>query len=168
MNDQFALVRIDFRLIHGQVITKWMKKTGARKIWVINDAIASDPFLGDIYKMAAPPNVEINILKLAEVPEKIEEAKGKLSQILVLFKTVSDTFQCVKQGVSIPDLQIGGLGSGEGRINVYGPITLDNTDASMLNELQEKHGVNVVFHQVPDESAATLSKILAKYDFDLT
>lgn len=166
MSDEFALVRVDFRLIHGQVITKWIKTIEANRIWVINDAISSDPFLGNIYKMAAPPNVKIEIFSLKEFQEKVKN--NDLSKIMVLFKTVEEVYQSVKNGVNITTVQIGGLGAGEGRKNVFGPITLDNKDAKMLNDLSNNFGVKVVFHQVPDESSASLAQVLSKNNFDLS
>ncbi|HAH3645786.1 TPA: PTS sugar transporter subunit IIB [Escherichia coli] len=50
--------RIDYRLIHGQVITKWLKRSDANKIIVIDDPLSRDPFLAEVYKMAAPSGVE--------------------------------------------------------------------------------------------------------------
>ena len=59
---KIELIRVDFRMIHGQVIVKWLKKTGANKIIAINDAIAFDPFLADIYRMAAPSGVAVETM----------------------------------------------------------------------------------------------------------
>jgi len=49
-----ALTRIDDRLIHGQVMTSWVKYTKANKIVIVDDGVANDPFMGDILKMAVP------------------------------------------------------------------------------------------------------------------
>ena len=53
------LVRIDFRLIHGQVVTKWVKQANANRIIIVNDMLAKDEFLASVYKMAAPSNVKM-------------------------------------------------------------------------------------------------------------
>lgn len=51
MMEGIKLVRIDFRLIHGQVITKWSNKISATRIVVVNDALSKDEFMADIYVM---------------------------------------------------------------------------------------------------------------------
>ena len=43
-----SLIRIDFRLIHGQVVTKWVKQANADRIIIVNDALANDEFLGSV------------------------------------------------------------------------------------------------------------------------
>ena len=45
MLDGVKLTRIDYRLIHGQVITKWTNKAAANRIIVVNDELAKDKFM---------------------------------------------------------------------------------------------------------------------------
>lgn len=51
---KIKLVRIDSRLIHGQVITKWIPITAAKQVIIIDDDLSQDEFMGDIYASAAP------------------------------------------------------------------------------------------------------------------
>ena len=48
MMEGIKLVRIDFRLIHGQVITKWSNKISATRIVVVNDALSKRRIMADI------------------------------------------------------------------------------------------------------------------------
>lgn len=48
-------------MIHGQVITKWIRQTPANKILIIDDVLAKDSFMSSIYVMAAPPGIEVMI-----------------------------------------------------------------------------------------------------------
>ena len=54
---EISLIRIDFRLIHGQVVTKWVKQANANRIIIVNDMLAKDEFLASVYKMASHSNV---------------------------------------------------------------------------------------------------------------
>ena len=58
---EIQVIRADFRLIHGQVITKWIRQTPANKILIIDDVLAKDSFMSSIYVMAAPPGIEVMI-----------------------------------------------------------------------------------------------------------
>lgn len=161
------LIRVDFRMIHGQVIVKWLKRTGANKILAINDEIAFDPFLADIYRMSAPVGVGIETMTKDDAIAKLKALDSGNEKILILLKNVEDAYYCFKNGMPMPHLQIGGLGAGPNRINVFGAIALDNKDAKTLKEMSDA-GVDVYFHLVPDESKASLDKILSKYNFALS
>ena len=58
---EISLIRIDFRLIHGQVVTKWVKQANANRIIIVNDMLAKDEFLASVYKMSATSNVKLDI-----------------------------------------------------------------------------------------------------------
>ena len=164
---KIELIRVDFRMIHGQVIVKWLKKTGANKIIAINDAIAFDPFLADIYRMAAPSGVTIETMTRDDAIQYLTADHGGNEKLLILLKSVEDAYYCYKDGMPMDHMQSWGHGAGPNRINVFGAVTLDNADAKLLKEMQDG-GVDVYFHLVPDESKGDLDKILSKYNFDLT
>ena len=44
---EIKLFRIDSRLIHGQIITKWLKVSKADKIVVVDGTLAADDFMKD-------------------------------------------------------------------------------------------------------------------------
>jgi D-glucosaminate-specific PTS system IIB component len=57
--DNLKLTRIDFRLIHGQVMTRWVKQYGITDIVVIHDKSANSPILKKILLNAAPAGVNV-------------------------------------------------------------------------------------------------------------
>lgn len=59
-----ALVRIDSRLIHGQVVTMWIKRTEAKRIIIVDNEITADPFMAQIFSMAAPPEPILNLVHI--------------------------------------------------------------------------------------------------------
>ncbi|RCN93707.1 PTS mannose/fructose/sorbose transporter subunit IIB, partial [Enterococcus faecium] len=50
-------VRIDDRMIHGQVATQWTNQLNASRIMVINNDVANDDVKKSVVRLAAPPNV---------------------------------------------------------------------------------------------------------------
>ena len=51
---EIKLVRVDYRLIHGQVVARWLKVCPVRRIVLVDDVLGNDEFMSDIYKMAVP------------------------------------------------------------------------------------------------------------------
>ena len=60
--ENLMLARIDDRLIHGQVMTAWMKVKPAKQIIVIDDKVAKDSFMIDVIELAAPVGVKVSVL----------------------------------------------------------------------------------------------------------
>ena len=93
------LVRIDFRLIHGQVITKWSNKIAATRIVVVNDELAEDEFMADIYVMAAPPGITVDVISLDAFYDNARSGEYENGNILVLFRGIQDAKAAVKRGM---------------------------------------------------------------------
>lgn len=159
-------IRADFRLIHGQVITKWIKQTSANKILVADDGLANDPFMSSIYEMAAPPGIEVIVDTVDDVISKWNAGGYGDAKLFMLVKDVPTAYRLFKGGFPLHELQIGGLGAAPGRQLVFGPISLDEADAKNLKEMHEA-GVHVYLHQVPDDPSMEFSKILDKKIFDI-
>jgi D-glucosaminate PTS system EIIB component len=156
---EIKLARIDFRLIHGQVITRWLKQTNASRILVIDNKLAKDPFMSQVYVMAAPPGVKVEMISVEEAVAGWQKNQLGKSSLLILFKTVRSALEAVEKGLEIQKLQIGGLGAGPGRKVVYNQVTLNAEDGESLQKIQDQ-GTQVYFQTVPEETPAELAKIL--------
>ena len=64
-----VLTRIDDRLIHGQVVTAWIKQYPINKILIIDDELSQNRLMERIYKAAAPMGVEVLIQSVSEARE---------------------------------------------------------------------------------------------------
>lgn len=70
MSANIVHARVDYRLIHGQVITKWLKQCDAKRIVIIDDKLSKDEFLGSVYKMAAPTGIKVDIISVDEAQRR--------------------------------------------------------------------------------------------------
>ncbi|MGO5054660.1 PTS sugar transporter subunit IIB [Holdemanella porci] len=160
------LFRLDFRLIHGQVIAKWFGQIRGNEIVIVDDDLSKDSFMASIYEMSAPVDSKVHVYSVEDAVKKVEDGTFASGKVLVLFKSVDQVYKAVQNGFKVDELQIGGLGSAPGRINVYGPITLDDHDASLLKRISDQ-GTNVYLQQVPEEAKMSFSKVLEKFNFNL-
>lgn len=53
-----SFARVDERLIHGQVMTAWVKKYWIKKIILVDDEIVQDSFMQEVLSMSAPQGVQ--------------------------------------------------------------------------------------------------------------
>lgn len=132
-----SLVRIDNKLIHGQVVTGWVKKNGVRRIIIVDDATKNDPFMKQIFDMAKPPGTTLEILSAEEAAQRWQDNQlGIKTSTLVLFKNVERAYTSFMNGFRYQELQIGCIGGGPGRINLVGPVCVSEAEAGMLTEMK--------------------------------
>ena len=57
MNEIFF--RVDERLVHGQILFKWLEHASCSKLYIIDDQVATDPILQGVLTMTVPESVEV-------------------------------------------------------------------------------------------------------------
>ena len=156
---KITLVRVDHRLIHGQVITKWVKIAQAQKIIIVDDFLGQDEFMADIYRMAAPSGVEVAILTAEDAGQAFQNNTLGDKNIFILFKNVD---MANKAGLKYEKIQLGGIPNEAGKKMVFTAVSLGNQDVEQLNELN-KDGVEIVLQVIPEESSMTYEHALKKF-----
>lgn len=164
---KIGLIRIDSRLIHGQVATKWIKRVEAKRVIIIDDASAADPFMITIYQMAATPGVKVEVLSTTQAGEEWKKNEfGSAGPVLILFRSVEQAYSAYNAGFTYTSMMLGGIGGGPGKINVAGPIALDHHDGEMLSALADQ-GVELYFQVTPEENVTQWKTVKAKYFSDI-
>lgn len=159
---EIKLTRVDFRLMHGQVVTNWIKQVSADSILIINDELAADKFLAQVFLMAAPPGIKVAVRSIDKAVAAFNHNVFKNKQMLVLFKSVSDAYKAVSLGFPAKSLQIGGLGNGTNKTMISNELSLDAEDVSALSELEAK-GIKVTLQVTPKDPAILFDEALKIY-----
>lgn len=150
--------RIDFRLVHGQVAGAWIRNLGIAKIIILNDEVGNDPFMIDMYKLAAPAGCEITAYTVEAGCELYENGGWGEDKTLVLFKYVGDALQAWESGYEFTALNVGQVPSGQGKREISPAVSLGEAELATLRSLAEK-GVRVYLQAAPIEEAIELSDI---------
>lgn len=154
-----VLCRIDSRLIHGQVVTKWVGQSQANRIAVVSDELDADPFMKNIYLMAAPPNIKVDCFGNQSFAAAWKENQLGDGKVLVLFPSLAAVQEAVQLGFDVTTIQVGGLGGGPNRKAVFQNITLDEKDVGILSDLKNR-GIQVFFQTIPEDKPQSLDDIL--------
>ncbi len=152
--EQF-FARIDERLIHGQIMTSWIKTLGTKKILIIDDETAKDDFMSQVLIMSAPSSVDVLVMDVEEGVKSTEQIKEKLGQYMLLFKNVACAYDFHKKGGVLKELNVGNIGSRVGRDRYSRNVCLTNEEHQKLKDL-EQQGVNVYLQMLPSESKEKL------------
>ncbi len=161
---EIVLCRIDSRLIHGQVMTKWVNQSQANKIIVVSDELAADEFMLEIYLLSAPPGVKVECYSQADTVRHWQDDKFSSGRVLLLLPDLKSMKAIYDQGIKVTDVQIGGLGGAPNRKVIFQNITLDDADVEVLQYLQNS-GVKIIFQTIPEDLPQSFETILKKYQF---
>lgn len=151
-----VLARIDDRLIHGQVMTAWVQYTGANEIVIVDDAVAKDDFLKMVITGAVPNNLKAIVLSVQDAAVYLRDEEGK--KVIVLAKGPAVYDQLLAEGVEIPAINLGGMGSNKDRSQLYKNISCSDDERAVFRKLIEQ--VEVFVQVVPNTEKVSLGKVL--------
>lgn len=90
--------RVDERVIHGQTTTKLTKEAVIHGIIVVDDKIAADPFMVQLYKTTLPESIKVYCFNTEKALRKLPEADASQKNYLVIFKYTDNSEQLIKAG----------------------------------------------------------------------
>ena len=140
------LVRVDNRLIHGQVATGWISKSGASKIVVVDDRSATNELMRDVLELATPPGIHLDVYTVAQAAEEWKKDQFGAGSVMVIFKSIPYAFDAFGRGFAFKELQIGGTATGADRKVLEGAVSMNAAEFEMLQKLTEA-GVEVTIQQ---------------------
>ena len=110
------VLRVDDRLLHGQVAVAWVNFYKADVILIANNQVITDQTMQTAFKLATPPGVTFSMKSLDGAVAVINNPKHASRNIMVVAKTMRDAeYVCGKTGGAVKNVLLGGLRSGEGK-----------------------------------------------------
>lgn len=156
-----VLVRIDDRLIHGQVVEGWLRTIHANHIIVANDEVAGDEMQCALLSLATPNNVKLSVLNIEQTAKQILDNTMKDDRVLLLFSNPVDVLRLVEKGVELESINVGGLHFYEGKTQVSKALCVDNKDIQALLSLGKK-GIKLEARIVPTDERIDVLEMLVK------
>ncbi|MDF7682984.1 PTS sugar transporter subunit IIB [Lactobacillus sp. ESL0679] len=155
------LVRVDERLLHGQVAIGWTSNSGANTILVANDEAQQDKVKAMALDLAKPAGVKLYIRNVAESGEIVNKfASAKKAQVLVLVRNIQDALKLIKgSNGAITNLNVGGVKFEDGKKKLNDFVAVSDQDVADLKEIQ-KMGVELDFRMLPRDKKLSLSDLL--------
>ena len=152
-----VLTRIDDRLIHGQVMTKWLKETEAQNVLIIDDATAKNDFMINVFEQAIPEDVGIGVFNKEDGVKFLSQPLE--APTLILVKVPETVEYLIDHGIDIKDVDLGGMGAKEGRTTLYQYISTSPEEDKCFKRLIDK-GVNVYVQIVPQNEKEPIEPLI--------
>ena len=134
---KIVLARIDDRLIHGQVATRWTKESKVNRIIVVNDEVDKDDVRKTMLKQAAPPGVSAHVVNVAKMVRVYNNPEYNDDRVMLLFTNPTDALFLVESGLDIKSVNIGGMAYREGKKQITSAVSVDEKDIAAFKKLAD-------------------------------
>lgn len=145
-----VLLRVDHRLLHGQVAFSWVQNVGADCILIANDDAATNELKKTTLKLAKPQGVKLVIKTIADSIQSLTSGVTEKYKLFIVTASVEDAKALADAYPSITQINLGGTVSREGTINVAKAVYLYPEELDMLQELSDR-GVEVESRILPGD-----------------
>lgn len=155
-------VRIDGRLIHGQVANLWTTKLGISRIMVVDDGVANNAIEKSGLKLATPAGVKLSILPVEKAAANILAGKYDSQRLLIIAKKPDRLLKLVELGVPIKEINVGNMSQSDESKSITRSINVLDEDIEAFKKLNEK-GVELVSQMVPNDRAENFMALLKQH-----
>jgi PTS system N-acetylgalactosamine-specific IIB component len=157
------LLRVDNRLLHGQVLETWIPRLGATAVVVVDDEAAASPLAQAAMTLCCPADVSVRVLRMAEVD--FAALAAERGAVLVLVRDVAGLMAAAARGLTpaqAPRLNLGNVHFTEGRRPVSPSVFLAEGELLALEALAAR-GFEVEARAIPSDPPAGLAELRRRY-----
>jgi len=129
------LVRIDDRLVHGQVVEGWVRSLRLERLVVASDEVAADDTQMALYSLAVPQGVELVCLNVEAAARQWKIDVWKNGRTMILVSGPQDVLRLLDAGAPLESVNVGGMHFREGREQVLKAISVDEDDVHAFHRL---------------------------------
>ena len=143
-------VRIDERLIHGQVAGIWAPSLHTQRIIVINDEAAADSLQKSSLRMAAPTSMRLSVLPVESAAKNIRSGKYGKQRLFLVFKNPTDVLRYLKAGGKLTHVNVGNMSYKEGSKDITKSIKVLEEEIDVFESIAAMD-INVTAQLVPND-----------------
>lgn len=154
-------VRIDERLIHGQVATMWINDVKASRVMVVDDKAAKDDVIKMSLKLATPEGIKLSILPTERAIRNILNGNYDDQKVFIVAKRPATILKLVNGGVDIKHINVGNMSHSEGKTKITNTVSVTDEEANDFRELN-KHGIKITYQLVPAHPVEDFMELLNK------
>ncbi|MGG5318486.1 PTS system mannose/fructose/N-acetylgalactosamine-transporter subunit IIB [Enterococcus sp. AZ072] len=148
-------IRIDDRLIHGQVAGLWTNELKATRLMVINDQVATDDTQKSLLRMVAPGTVNTSIITEETAFANISAGKYAGQRVFVILKSPVEILNLLDRGLPIKRINVGNMSSRDNTEVIKQGISVTTEEKAAFKELLER-GIEITTIRTPSNTESFL------------
>ena len=144
------LVRVDHRLLHGQVVFIWTASIGLDCILIANDAVANDPIQKGILKLSQPTGVKLVFKSVKDSIEALNSGVTDKYNLMIITSSIDDGYELASKAEQIHSLNLGNVKLRENTHNLSKLVHVTDEEERKLKTLAAE-GIEVEIRAVPGD-----------------
>ncbi|MEH7106395.1 PTS sugar transporter subunit IIB [Bacillus sp. JJ1764] len=153
------LLRVDHRLLHGQVAFSWTQTLGADCILIANDDVPVNELRKATIKLAKPQGVRLVIKNIEESIAALQSGVTDKYKLFIVVESVADAEKIVSAYPNIKQVNLGGIKSKDGARNISKAVNLLPEEEVLVKKMIGQ-GVEVEIRQVPNDKKIQAQDVL--------
>ena len=153
------LLRVDDRMVHGQITTAWARMANINHIAVANDAAAKNEMQSKILKMAAPPGMSIDILTKDDAYQQIASGQWDKNHTLFITRNSVDMLAMIEKGLPAEFINIGNIKKASGLVEINREVWATQEEVQAWYKLHDM-GIKLEIQWTPIEKKINFNKVL--------
>lgn len=159
------LLRVDDRLIHGQVAFSWVAATRVNTIVVANDRYATNPMLKMTLSVGKPAGIKMEVIQLSQALDYLHDPNKKLEKVMMIAENIEDACILCEGAECIQDVCLGGVRDAAGKKLVHSQVFLSSSETELIEKMLNL-GKHVFAQDVPANKAVEGSDLIKKFKGD--
>lgn len=156
------LVRIDDRLIHGQIATTWINDYNIEQVLIVDDNVVQDKMQKSVISMTAPANVKVKVFGVDSFIGIYKKNPIKRRTMIVLTNSI-DAYRLLAGGVQIDYLNVGGMRFLDGRTKIARAVSVTPEEREAFKKIIEM-GIDVRIQMIPRDEIVEMKNVIDNTD----
>ncbi|MGQ7898757.1 PTS sugar transporter subunit IIB [Enterococcus faecium] len=152
------MVRVDYRLIHGQVAVSWTSSLGVDAILLVSDTLENDPIRKETLLLAKPTNVKLIAKNTQEAIDVIKSGKTDDYKVFIVCETIQSAAK-IAEAFDIKEINLGNVAFSDGKKKLDKAIYVNDEEMNVIRDLVNK-GHDVFLQMVPSERKIQAAKLI--------
>lgn len=153
------LVRVDHRLLHGQVAFSWTNGVGADCILVASDMVVNDDVWKTTLRLGKPSGVKLVMKNMADSIEAINSGKTDKYKLIIVVQSIKEAKQLLDGCPSIKSINLGNTKESKTTTQVSKQVFLEEEEKTILKELINR-GIECEIRALVDDSKLNVANVL--------
>lgn len=152
------VVRLDERLVHGQVVNNWCSSEGITEIIVIDKNVVKDEIRKTFIEMAVPEGINILFCNVDEAIEIYEE-ESEYENLMMIFSNPFEILEFLEKGGKFNKVNIGGLPYKYGKKRISTAVYVNESEIEAFKKIAAKN-VALDVRMLPSDKSVNILALL--------
>lgn len=152
------LLRVDHRLLHGQVGLVWANALNINAILIANDLASTDRFRKTAIRLARPTGVKLVINSVKDAIDVINSGKTDKYNLMIVVENIADAKEIALNCKDVESINLGGAKHKEGSKELGKAFYITEEEEADIQELIDKN-IEVEVRQVPNDNKKIIKEI---------